>query len=65
MTAWTQWKRRSRTCFRKMNIRPNVHNIVVIVAIAVLGILVLRLAAKTQAAQLPVVGQVLRTAATA
>ena len=48
-----------------MNIRPNVHNVVVIVAIAVLGILALRLAAKTQAAQLPVVGQVLRTAATA
>ena len=48
-----------------MNIRPNVHNVVIIIAIAVLGILALRLAAKSQLAQLPVVGQVVRAAATA
>lgn len=48
-----------------MNIKPSVHNVVVIVAIAVIGILALRLAAKSGVANLPVVGQVVKTAASA
>lgn len=48
-----------------MNIKPNVHNAVMIIALAVLGILALRLAAKTQLSNVPVVGAVVKTAATA
>lgn len=48
-----------------MNIKPSVHNVVVIVAIAVIGILALRLASKSGLANLPVVGQVVKTAASA
>lgn len=46
-------------------VRPTVHNVVLIVAIAVLGILALRMASKTQLANLPVVGSIVKTAATA
>ena len=48
-----------------MNIKPNLHNAVMIVAFAVLGILLLRLAAGTGLSSVPVVGQVLKTASTA
>jgi len=48
-----------------LNIKPNVHNAVMIVAFAVLGILLLRLAAGTGLGSLPVVGQVLKTASSA
>lgn len=48
-----------------MNITPNVHNVVIIVAVAVLGILALRMAAKTAVGNVPVLGQVVKTAATA
>jgi len=48
-----------------VNIKPNLHNAVVITAIAVLGILALKLAARTQAANWPIVGQGLRLGASA
>lgn len=48
-----------------MNVRLSFHNVLMIVAIAVLGILVLRMAAKTGLRNVPVVGQVLATGATA
>lgn len=48
-----------------INVKPSVHNVVLIVAIAVLGILLLRMASKTGLANVPVVGSVVRTAATA
>jgi len=50
---------------RDLNIKPNLHNAVMIVAFAVLGILLLRLAAGTGLSSVPVVGQVLKTASTA
>ena len=50
---------------RDLNIKPNVHNAVMIIAFAVLGILLLRLAAGTGLSQVPIVGQVLKTASTA
>lgn len=49
----------------QINLKPSVHNVVLIVAIAVLGILALRMAAKTGLAGVPVVGSVVKTAATA
>lgn len=49
-----------------MNIGVSLHNVILIVALAVLGILALRLAAKVpQISGLPVVGSVVKTAATA
>jgi hypothetical protein len=48
-----------------LNIKPNVHNAVMIIAFAVLGILLLRLANGTGLANIPVVGQVLKTASSA
>jgi hypothetical protein len=48
-----------------VNVRLSLHNVLMIVAIAVLGILVLRMAAKTGLRNVPVVGQVLATGATA
>jgi hypothetical protein len=47
-----------------INVTPNLHNVIVITVIACLGILALRMAAKTQAGGLPVLGSVLKTAAT-
>jgi uncharacterized membrane protein (DUF4010 family) len=46
-------------------LKPSLHNVVLIVAIAVLGILALRMAGKTGLANVPVVGSVVKTAATA
>jgi hypothetical protein len=48
-----------------LNIKPNVHNAVMIIAFAVLGILLLRLAAGTGLSNVPVLGQVLKTASSA
>jgi hypothetical protein len=48
-----------------LNIKPNLHNAVMIVAFAVLGILALRIAAGTALGNVPVVGQVLKTASQA
>jgi hypothetical protein len=48
-----------------VNIKPNVHNAVMIIALAILGILALKWAARTQLANVPVVGQVFKLAATA
>ena len=41
-------------------IRANVHNFLFVVGFAVLGLLMLRMLAKTRAAKWPVVGQVLQ-----
>lgn len=48
-----------------MNIRLSLHNVILIVAVAILGILLLRMAAKTGLRNVPVIGQVVGTAATA
>ena len=48
-----------------MNLKPSLHNVVLIVGIAVLGILALRMASKTGLANVPVLGSVVKTAATA
>lgn len=48
-----------------MNLSPTVHNVVMIGIIAVLVILALRLAAKSPAGSLPVVGQALKVGASA
>lgn len=48
-----------------LNLKPSVHNVVLIIAIAVLGILLLRMASKTGLSKVPVVGSVLKTASTA
>lgn len=48
-----------------MNLKPSLHNVILIVAIAVLGILALRMAGKTGLSNVPVLGSVLTTAATA
>ena len=48
-----------------MNLSPTVHNVVMIGVIAVLVILALRLAAKSPAGNLPIVGQALKVGATA
>ena len=48
-----------------LNIKPNLHNAVMIAAFAVLGILALRLAAGTGLSNIPVVGQLLKTASAA
>jgi hypothetical protein len=48
-----------------MNIRLSLHNVLLITAIAILGILLVRMAAKTGLGNVPVVGQVFKTAATA
>jgi hypothetical protein len=48
-----------------VNVRLSLHNVIMIVAIAILGILALRMASKTGLADVPVVGQVFKTAATA
>jgi hypothetical protein len=48
-----------------LNIRLSLHNAILITAVAVLGILLLRMASKTALAGVPVVGQVIGTAATA
>jgi hypothetical protein len=48
-----------------MNIRLSLHNVLLITAVAVLGILLLRVAAKTGVSNVPVLGQVIRTGATA
>lgn len=44
-----------------MNIRLSLHNVLMIVAIAVLGILLLRMASKTGIRNVPVIGQVVAT----
>jgi hypothetical protein len=46
-----------------MNIRLSLHNVILIVAVAVLGILLLRMASKTGLRNIPVVGQVVATGA--
>ena len=46
-----------------MNIRLSLHNVLMIVAVAVLGILLLRMASKTALRNVPVVGQVVATGA--
>lgn len=48
-----------------MNVSPNLHNVVMIGIIAILVILAVRLAAKSPAGSLPVVGQALRVGASA
>lgn len=48
-----------------MNIKLNVHNVVLVGVIAVLFILAMRLAAKTAAGNIPVVGDVVKLAASA
>jgi hypothetical protein len=48
-----------------VNIRLNLANVIMILGIAVLGILGLKLAARTRAAAIPVVGDALRVASAA
>lgn len=48
-----------------MNITPNLHNVVMIGVIAILIILAVRLAAKSPAGNVPLLGQALRVGATA
>lgn len=48
-----------------MNVRLSLHNVLLIVAIAVLGILALRMVAKTGVRNVPVLGQVVGLGATA
>lgn len=48
-----------------MNIRLSLHNVLLIVSVAVLGILLLRMASKTGLKNVPVLGQVVATGATA
>ena len=48
-----------------MNIRLSLHNVLLITAVAILGILLVRMASRTGLSNVPVVGQVLGTAATA
>lgn len=48
-----------------MNVRLSLHNVLMVGAIAVLFILALRLVAKTGVRNLPIVGQVVATGATA
>lgn len=48
-----------------MNIRLSLHNVLLITLVAILGILALRMAAKTQLGEVPVVGSFLKTGATA
>ena len=48
-----------------MNVTPNLHNVVMIGVIAILVILAVRVAAKSPAGSVPVVGQVLRVGASA
>lgn len=48
-----------------LNLKLNVHNVVVIGIIAVLFILAMRLAARTAVAGVPVVGDVVKLAASA
>ena len=48
-----------------MNIRLSLHNVILIVAIAALGILALRMVSQTGVANVPVVGQIVRLGATA
>lgn len=48
-----------------MNVTPSVHNVVMIGIIAILVILAVRLAAKSPAGNLPVVGQALKVGASA
>lgn len=46
-----------------MNIRLSLHNVLLITAVAILGILLLRMAAKTGVSKIPVVGQVVTVGA--
>jgi hypothetical protein len=46
-----------------MNIRLSLHNVLMIVAVAILGILLLRMASKTGLRDVPVLGQVVATGA--
>ena len=48
-----------------MNVKVSGHNVVVIGAVAVLVLLTLKLAAKTQLANIPLVGDVVRVGASA
>lgn len=48
-----------------MNIKPSLHNVIMVVAIAVLGILLLRMASKSGLSRVPLVGSVLKTASAA
>jgi hypothetical protein len=48
-----------------LNIRLNIHNVVMIGVVAILVILAFRMAAKTQLAGLPIVGNVVRVGASA
>ena len=48
-----------------MNIRLNAHNVVMIGVVAVLVILAFRMLGKTQVANVPILGQAVRVAASA
>ncbi len=48
-----------------MNIRANVHNVIMIVGVAILGLLLVKLGARSRAANLPVIGDALRVASAA
>jgi hypothetical protein len=48
-----------------VNVRLSLHNVLMIGIIAVLFILAIRMASKTGAAQVPVLGSILKTGATA
>lgn len=46
-----------------MNIRLSLHNVLMITAVAILGILLVRMAAKTGVRNVPVVGDILAAGA--
>lgn len=48
-----------------MNLRANVHNFILVTVIAVLGLLLLKMAARTRLSSTPLVGPILQTAAAA
>lgn len=48
-----------------MNIKPNVHNFIMITGLAILGLIMFKLAAKTRLASFPVLGDALRLGASA
>jgi hypothetical protein len=48
-----------------LNIKPNLHNAAMIIGIAVLGIIAIKLAAKTQLVTVPVLGAAIRFGASA
>jgi len=48
-----------------MNLRANVHNFILVTVIAVLGLLLLKMLARTGISNAPVIGPLLQTAAAA